>query len=253
MTSLSGKSIIITGVATGNIGDAAAMLAVERGARLTIADWNEEGGREVCERAKALGAEVQFIRTDISSSDNVQAMVAAAVSAYGRLDGAFNCAAITSANIVFSEMPDDEYKRRVGINLTGTFLCTKYEIRAMIKTGGGSIVNTSSALALVTIHNHAEYASAKAGILALTRAAARDHGHQGIRVNTIMPGPITTRTHLEGAARTPGLKEKLLDPLPLGRAGTPRELAAGALWLLSDDSSYVTGVTLPVDGGMTIL
>jgi len=252
MVDLSGKSLIITGGASG-IGRAAALSAARSAAKLTIVDLNEAGGRDVCKQAQALGATAQFVLADVSRVEDVKAMVSAVVATFGRLDGAFNNAGIANANLAFTDIPDEIFERMQAINLTGVFLCMKYEALEMVRTGGGAIVNTSSTAATNALPNIAEYAAAKSGMLGLTRAAALDLGRKGIRVNTILPGATRTEMLLAGMARSPGLEEHLVSRQPIGRLCEPDEVAAAALWLLSDEASCVTGICMPVDGGLSIL
>jgi NAD(P)-dependent dehydrogenase (short-subunit alcohol dehydrogenase family) len=252
MTDLKDKSIIITGGASG-IGKAAVLSAAKYGARLTIADLDEQGGQDVCAQVKTLGAQAQFLRTDVSSSADVQALVAAAGATYGRLDGAFNNAGITNGNIPFTELPDDVFQRMQAVNLASVFLCIKYEALAMVETGGGAIVNTSSTAAIAMLPNMAEYGAAKAGVLALTRSAALELGRKNIRVNAVLPGPTRSKMFNEGMDRTEGLEEYLRERQPLGRIAEPHEVAALALWLLSDDASIMTGACIPADGGLSIM
>jgi len=252
MFSLSGKSIIVTGCASG-IGRAAVLLAAKNGALVTAADVNEAGGRTVCEEVLGTGAQARFVRTDISRQADVVRLVETATSAYGRLDGAFNNAGIPNANIRFSEIPEEQFERMLAVNLTSVFLCMKYEIQAMERSGGGAIVNTSSSITTSMLPNMGDYAAAKYGILGLTRAAAMDHGRQGIRVNSVLPGPTRTPMFEAGASRVPGLEQRLVSRQPLPRLCEAEEVAASALWLLSDEAGMVTGVCLPVDGGISIV
>ena len=251
MTHLHGRSLIVTGGASG-IGRAAVLAAAKAGARVTIADRDAAGAEAVCAEAKALGGEAQAVPTDVSEEAEVVRLVAAAVSAYGRLDAAFNNAAISSVNIPLTDLPLELYERTQAINLRSVFLCMKHEITAMLQTGGGAIVNTASTAAIHAIPHSGEYAAAKAGVLGMTRAAAFDFARQGVRVNAILPGATRTPMVMTAAARHPGVVAHLEQLTPLGRLLEPEEVAAAALWLLSDGASAVTGVCLPVDGGLTI-
>ncbi len=176
-------------------------------------------------------------------------MVASAVRFYGRLDCAFNNAGIISdlAEPVSNYMLA-EWDRVIRINLTSMFLCMKHETRTMLQTGGGAIVNTSSALGQVGQYNMPAYCASKAGVLGLTRATALDYAAKNIRVNAIMPGVIETPMTKEGVFKIPGLEEILLAQHPIGRFGRPEEVASAALFLCSDASSFVTGHALAVDG-----
>jgi NAD(P)-dependent dehydrogenase (short-subunit alcohol dehydrogenase family) len=244
MADLRGKSLIITGAASG-IGRAAALTAASAGARLTLADRDEAGGQAVCATARSRGAEAQFLTIDVSDEAEVKRMVAAAVHGYGRLDAAFNNAGVTTCSKPIVELSLEDFDRIQTINLRSVFLCMKHEIQAMLNSGKGAIVNTSSAAAVIAIPNATEYSAAKAGVLGMTRAAAFDYARRGIRVNAIMPG-ITRTGMVHSAAET------LARQQPIGRILEPEEVAAAALWLLSDAASAVTGISMPVDGGMML-
>jgi NAD(P)-dependent dehydrogenase (short-subunit alcohol dehydrogenase family) len=248
---LKSKVVIITGASAG-IGKAAALAAADAGARLILADREEDAGIAVCAEARARGAQAQFLKVDVANEADVARMVDAALTAYGRLDGAFNNAAIASLGVPLVELTLELYERTQSINLRGVFLCMKSEIQAMVRTGGGAIVNTSSAAAISAIPNAAEYSAAKAGILGITRSAAFDYGPKGVRVNAILPGATRTAMVLNAAAKMPGLEKALAARQPIGRLLEPEEVAAAALWLISDAASAVTGVCMPVDGGMTL-
>lgn len=247
--SLADRSVIITGAA-GGIGRAAALLFAKAGARLTLTDRDASRGKETLELAYQTGGAMQFLTGDISSESFVERVVGSAVETYGRLDCAFNNAGIISdlaepvANYSLAE-----WERVIRINLTSMFLCMKHETRAMLQSGGGAIVNTSSALGQVGQYNMPAYCASKAGILGLTRATALDYATKNIRVNAIMPGVIETPMTKEGVfVKVPGLEEILLAQHPIGRFGRPEEVANAALFLCSDAASYVTGHALAVDG-----
>lgn len=247
---LSGRSVVITGAA-GGIGRAAAHLFAKAGARLTLTDRNEPGGAALAKEIERSGAAVQFLAGDIASEPFVESLVAAAERAYGRLDCAFNNAGIVSdLAAAVDETPLAEWEHVLRINLTGIFLCMKHETAAMLRTGGGAIVNTSSALGQVAQYNMPAYCASKAGVIGLTKASALDYATRNIRVNAIMPGVIETPMTKEGVFVTaPGLEQILLAQHPIGRFGRPEEVAAAALWLCSDAASFVTGHALAVDGG----
>ncbi len=252
MKCLEGKSIIVTGAASG-IGRASAALFARNGARVTAADVNEEGGRQAVAEIVATGGSAQFQRTDISQEMDVRALVDAAVAAYGRLDGAFNNAGIVNLCKLLHEVTLEEFQRCQAVNLTGTFLCMKYEIEAMLATGGGSIVNTASAAGLVAFSRSSEYGASKGGIIALTRAAALDYGTLRIRANSIAPGAVLTPMVQKNIDDNPGVEEFLKTAHPIGRFSQPVEQSQAAMWLLSDLSSFVTGICMPVDGGFTAI
>lgn len=245
---LKDRSAIITGAA-GGIGRAAAVLFAKAGAGLTLADRDAARGRETLDLVRGAGGTAQFLAGDISSEQFVEDVVASAVRSYGRLDCAFNNAGIISelAEPV-SNYTLAEWDRVIRINLTSMFLCMKHETRTMLQTGGGAIVNTSSALGQLGQYNMPAYCASKAGVLGLTRATALDYATKNIRVNAIMPGVIETPMTKEGVFKIPGLEEILLAQHPIGRFGRPEEVASAALFLCSDASSFVTGHALAVDG-----
>jgi 2,5-dichloro-2,5-cyclohexadiene-1,4-diol dehydrogenase 1 len=246
------KSIIVTGGASG-IGKAAALLLAKEGHRVTIADLAEAGGQETVASINASGSgRAQFVKTDVADPENVRNMVDRAVDAYGHLDGAINAAGIETTGKLLHELSLNEWNRNVGVNLTGMFLCVKFQVAAMLTGNGGSIVAVSSSAALMGMPNSADYCAGKAGVTGIVRSAAVDYASAGIRVNAILPGrtdtPMVQRIKLNIPALTKGSRPVLLD-----RAARPEEVAAGAVWLISDASSYVTGVCLSIDGGMTIV
>jgi 2,5-dichloro-2,5-cyclohexadiene-1,4-diol dehydrogenase 1 len=242
------KVIICTGGASG-IGRAAAEIAASRGAALIIADINEKTGKETIDAIVSKGGKASFIRTDVTSEDDVKRMVQFAVDTYGCLNGAFNNAGLPPTSKLLHNVELSEWQRNIAINLTGIFLCLKYEIPAMLKNKGGAIVNTSSAAGLRGNVGFSEYIAAKHGVIGLTRAAAVEYGPEKIRVNTLVPGAVRTPM-LQGAIDLK-LNAFSREKYPLARIGEPSELGEAAVWLLSDAASYVTGAYLAVDGGST--
>jgi len=195
--------------------------------------------------------EAIFVATDVADEAQVEALVAEAVDKFGRLDGAFNNAGLAQANVLLHDLTATQWRRIQSVNYDGVFFCMKHEIRTMLQTGGGAIVNTSSALGRVAVPRSADYCGSKGGVLGLTKGAAVDYGHQHIRVNAILPGAVDTPMvqALTSDPQFSGLLEKLRTSHPVGRIGLPEEIAAAAVWLLSDQSSFVTGAELAVDGG----
>ena len=243
--SLEGKVTIVTGAASG-IGAAAARLFHAAGAILTLVDRDEAGLRET---AAAVGDGALVCAADISDPAAVQAAVATTMERHGRLDCAFNNAGVDSFEWAVAELPDEEWRRVIEIDLTGVFFCMKHEIVAMRTSGGGAIVNTSSGLGLVAVANQSAYIAAKHGVLGLTKAAALEYVKEGIRVNAVCPGIIRTPMAARGIAGNPAVEEALAKIQPIGRLGEPDELANAALFLLSDAASFITGESLAVDGG----
>lgn len=247
---LDGKSIIITG-AGGGIGSVAAGVLATAGARLVLTDVNAETGEATRAKVEAAGGEAVFVPADLASEDQVAALVAAAVDRYGRLDGAFNNAGVEQRNKPLTDLNLDEWDRAIRVNLTGVFLCVKHQILAMLKTGGGAIVNTASTAGAVAFPGVSEYAASKHGVIGLTKAAAVDYGRQGIRVNAVLPGATKTDmiARLLEQPDFAAMADKVLARHPLGRFGEPSEVGEAVAWLLSDRASNVTGVSLAVDGG----
>lgn len=250
MYNLKDKSIIVTGGGSG-MGREAAVLAAKAGARVTVADVNTQGGEETVELVRGQRGTAQFVRTDISQEAQCEAMVTAAVSAYGRIDGAFNNAAVPQTSAVMHEVTTANFQRCLNVNVLGTFFCMKYEIIAMLKTGGGAIVNTSSAAGVTAFPLAAEYVTSKHAVVGLTKAAAIDYGTQGIRVNALLPGATLTPMLVGAMAQAKGLEEYLIAQQPVARLAQPVEMATVAIWLLSDHASFVTGAAIPADGGYT--
>lgn len=248
---------LVTGAASG-IGRVAAQVFAREGARVVVStDANIAGAEETVASIKAEGGEAMFVKCDVTREADVEAMVAAGVDAYGRLDCAFNNAGVGPDGkrlpVVFTaDCPEDIWDKTVDINLKGVFLCMKHEIRQMLKQGSGAIVNTSSVGAQKPVPGFGAYSASKSGLIALSKAAALEYAEDGIRVNVIMPGP-TERTllmeYLTGS--DPGMRDHMNSIIPLKRLATPEDMAAAVLWLCSDDASFITGHALPVDGGMT--
>jgi 2,5-dichloro-2,5-cyclohexadiene-1,4-diol dehydrogenase 1 len=255
---LTGRSVIITGAASG-MGAAGARIAASAGADVTIADLSESAGNAVVDEITAAGGSAQFVRTDISVEADVEAMVGAAVDRFGRVDAAYNNAGLpplSSARNGFFPLADldaSSFRRSLEVNVLGTFLCLKYEIRAMLESGGGAIVNTSSANGLVAIPGAPEYIASKHAIIGLTKAAALDYATQGIRVNAVLPGVIRTPMLTNAVDGDEAALESYTAVMPIGRLGLPEEVAEAALWLLTDAASLITGASLSVDGGQTMV
>ncbi len=244
MGRLDGKVAVITGAGSG-IGRASAELFGREGAKVVCADLSGEQERT----AAGIGDAAVAVHADVSVSADVQNAIATAERRFGRLDVLFNNAGIGGPKRPITEQDEEDYDRVLDVNLRSVFLGMKYGIGAMLRTGGGSVVNTASAAGLVGWKHHSVYSAAKGGVVQMTKSAALDYAKEGVRVNAICPG--NTYTGLAGATREapeppPGSR---MPVQPMDRWGLPSELAAAALFLASDESSFVTGTALPVDGG----
>ncbi|WP_216893500.1 SDR family NAD(P)-dependent oxidoreductase [Nocardia alni] len=244
MGRLAGKVAVITGAGSG-IGRASAELFAQEGAKVVCADISGEEK----DAAAAIGAAAAAVHADVSVSADVQRIIAAAEDNFGRLDILFNNAGFGGPKKLITEQTEEDYDRVLAVNLKSVFLGMKYGITAMLRTGGGSVINTSSAAGLVGWEKNAIYGASKGGVIQMTKAAALDFAQQGIRINALCPGMTWT-------GLVPGSRENPLPPTegyrppaPMARWGLSSELATAALFLACDDSSFVTGIALPVDGG----
>lgn len=250
---LAGRAAIITGAGSG-IGRASALLFARHGARVVVADVVEPAGRETVDAIRAAAGEAIFVACDVSNEANVAGMVRACLDAYGRLDVLFNNAGVTIP-VRVADLDDDVWGRTLDVNLKGVALGCKHSIPHMLDRGG-SIINTASMLGLVASPQQAAYCAAKGGVVMLTRQIAVDYAAYNIRVNCICPSEVDTPMHRKFIEESPdpqATRQRLLARIPLQRVARPEELASVALFLASDDSSYITGVALPVDGGLTAL
>ncbi len=250
---LTGKVAIVTGAGAG-IGQATALLFAREGARVVVADHDSIAGPNTVTLIREAGGEATFVQADVSVAADAQKMVQTALDTYGRLDILVNNAGIYTKGDV-ANTAETDWDRILNVNLKGVFLCSKYAIPAMKKTGGGVIVNVASEAGLVAIKNQVAYNVSKAGVIALTKSTAVDFAADNIRANCICPG--TTETPLVKAALAKEadpakVRRALEESRPLNRLGRPEEIAAGILYLAADDLGYATGAVLSVDGGYTV-
>ena len=247
---LEGKVAIVTGGGSG-IGRAAAELFAREGAAVAVADYKAAAGTDAVRAIRDAGGEGIFVEVDVSDAAQVQRMVQATLDAYGGIDILFNNAGILLFGTIL-EIEEASWKRLIDINLTGTFLCSKAVLPHMIQRGGGSVVNvTSSTGHQDAAANIAAYVASKGGVALLTKAMAVDHANDNVRVNAIAPGPTDTPMLRDNLS--PQELETFAATFPMGRLGKPEELAQAALFLASDEASFVTGSILAVDGGQTAL
>jgi NAD(P)-dependent dehydrogenase (short-subunit alcohol dehydrogenase family) len=247
MSGVSRKAGLVTGAGSG-IGRAAALELARGGAAVAVLDIDEPAAAETAKLIAADGGEALAVTVDIADELSVRAAIEAAVTAYGHLDFAVNNAGVASHNRQLDEMTLDDFERVVRVNLSGTFLCLKYELPLLKINGGGAIVNVASNGGLYAIPHAPAYVAAKHGIVGLTKVAAVDYAPDNIRVNAVCPGPTLT-PGLEGVAAGTDMIARQTAITPLGRLATPEEAAAAAVWLCSDAASYVTGIAMSVDGG----
>lgn len=239
------KTVIITGAASG-IGKATAELFAKQGAQVVLSDIQEEAGKATTESIIAAGGKAIFFKTDVSKPEEMEALVNFAIKAYGKLDVAVNNAGIGGELNLIADMSLEGWQKVIGINLNSLFYGMKYQIKAILKNGSGSIVNISSILGSVGFAGSAGYTAAKHGVVGLTQAAALEYSAQGIRVNAVGPGFIETPL-LD--ALDAEMKKQLVSLHPIGRLGKSEEVAELIYWLSSDKSSFVTGSYYPIDGG----
>jgi NAD(P)-dependent dehydrogenase (short-subunit alcohol dehydrogenase family) len=243
-----GKVALVTGGASG-IGRATALTFAREGAKLVVADMNEDGGHQTVHMITEKGGEAIFVQVDVTSASAVEAMILKTVETYGRIDCAHNNAGISGGlSARTAEYPEDAWHQVIAVNLTGVWLCMKYEIPQMLHHGGGTIVNTASAAGLVGGRGMSAYVASKHGVVGLTKTAALEYAQQGIRVNCVCPGVIHTPMTERGLS-DPELRARIIATEPIGRVGTPEEVAEAVVWLCSDAASFVTGHTMTVDGG----
>jgi NAD(P)-dependent dehydrogenase (short-subunit alcohol dehydrogenase family) len=247
MKDFEGKIALVTGAASG-IGESIALLYAKNGAKVIVSDIDDAGGRKVVDSILKAGGEAIYVHADVSIPDDCMKLVGQALAKYDRIDFACNNAGIGGEQNPVAQLSVEGWNRIIATNLSGVFYCMRYEIQAMLKNGGGSIVNMASILGQVGFAGAAAYVSAKHGVLGLTQTAALEYSKVGIRVNAVGPAFIRTPM-IAGVIADSGAAQALTAAHPIGRLGQPEEVAELVLWLSSEKASFVTGSYYPADGG----
>lgn len=246
---LSEKTILVTGGSTG-IGRATAIMLSAEGANVVIADVQDDEGAHTVDTILQADGQAEYHHADVGDYAQVSSLVSAVVAQHGALDGAFNNAGIEGPTAKIADVSLEEWDRVVRVNLTGVFICLKCEIEQMLnQASGGSIVSTASAAGLIGIPGAASYNASKHGVVGLTKTVALEYGSRNIRVNAVCPGFIETPMLQRVTDASVKIRDQLIGAVPMRRVAQASEIGDAAVWLLSDKSTYVTGVALPVDGG----
>lgn len=245
------KVALVTGAA-GGIGRSAAQIFAREGAKVVVSDLQEDNGQQTVELIKQAGGEATFIRCDVSRAPDVESLVAKTVEQYGRLDCAYNNAGVEGEWTRLHECSEDNFDFNYNVNMKGVFLCIKYQVTQFLaQNSPGAIVSTASIAGLVGSKNAGAYVAAKHGVVGLTKTAALEYATRGIRVNAVCPGVIRTPMLERMFETNPRMEAAMLGFEPIGRFGVPTEIGEAAVWLCSDQASFVTGHAMVVDGGAT--
>src|SRR5436853_27527 len=248
-----GKVAFVTGAA-GGIGRAVALAFAREGAGVAVADVSEQGNQETARMIKERGGRALAVRCDVTRLEDVKAALDKTIEAFGRLHFAFNNAGVEPKKTApTADYDEEEWNRIIDIDLRGVFLCMKYEIPLILKTGGGAIVNTSSGAGVIGIKGSPAYTAAKHGVIGLTRAAALDYASQNLRINAVCPGYVDTPMMDRFTGGTAEGRAKVIAEEPVGRMGKPEEIANTVLWLCSEGAGFVVGHALVADGGQTVV
>ncbi len=252
MKSMSDRVALVTGGSSG-IGRATALVFAERGARVVVASRGQERGEQVVQAIRETGGDAVWIQTDVSQAEQVAALLQKTVETYGRLDYAFNNAGSGGRGGWIAEIEEQDWDATINGYLKSAWLCMKYEIPEMLKSGGGAIVNNSSVDGQRAFSWDPAYSAAKHGVIGLTKSAAMQYATKGIRINAVCPGWIRTPPVESILQRSPESEKEMLVHQPIGRLGEAKEVAQAVVWLCSDNASFVTGTAMPVDGGYLIV
>jgi NAD(P)-dependent dehydrogenase (short-subunit alcohol dehydrogenase family) len=244
-----GKVALVTGAASG-IGRATALAFAKAGAKVMVADVAAEGGRETARLISQSAGTATFFQTDVTSAEAVRALLGEVEGAQGRLDFACNCAGIGGVRAPTADYPEDTWMQVIAVNLTGVYLCMKHEIPLLRRSGGGVIVNVASVAGVTGFPAHSAYTASKHGVVGLTRTAALEYARAGIRINALCPAYTRTPMLDQVLGPQPEMEAKLVARVPLGRFGTPEEIAAAVMFLCSEAGAFITGQALVMDGGI---
>lgn len=245
----SGKVALVTGGASG-LGRVSAVALAKEGANVVVSDVAASEGEVTVQLITSAGGQAVFVKADVTKSSEVEAMVQATVKAFGRLDFALNNAGIDGVRARTADYPETVWHQVINLNLTGVFLCLKYELSVMVGQGSGVIVNMSSVAGVTGFPGHAAYTASKHGVIGLTKTAALDYAKTGIRVNAVCPAYTRTPMLSRMLEQKPDLEAKLISRIPLRRLGTAEEIAQAAIYLFSDAAAFITGHSLVMDGGI---
>jgi NAD(P)-dependent dehydrogenase (short-subunit alcohol dehydrogenase family) len=248
MTQFEQKVALVTGSGAG-IGAACALAFSRAGASVVVTDVNAQGGNDTVEKIRAEGGQAEFFAADVTDPDAVRALVAFTVDTYGGLHFAHNNAGVLGESARLTDSDDETWFRTVQVNLNAVYLGMKHQIPAILASGGGAVVNTSSYAGLVAVPFASAYVASKHGVIGLTKAAAVEFGKKGVRVNAVCPGSARTQLNIERVAGNPAIEKSMTDVTPMKRFVEPEEVADAVVWLCSDRASFVNGHALAVDGG----
>ena len=247
-----GKVALVTGAASG-IGRAIALAFGRAGAHVVVADTAVDGGHATAAMIVENGGKALFVRSDVTKASEVEALIEKAINYYGRLDIAINNAAVDEECATLAEGNEEQFDRIMGANVKGVWLCMKYQLRQMLRQGSGAIVNVACVSGMVGAPNRAIYAASKHAVVGLTKSAAAEYAREGIRINALCPGAVRTPMLARAVERDPSSEKKLKAAHPMKRFAETAEIANAALWLASEQASYVNGHDMVVDGGFTAI